>query len=99
VGGAAVNGVIGGVTGVAEGVQRGVKRGSHSTPAAALTLGALGLSGLVGWPVVLAVGGGALLLRRLGQHPDGAAAPTKAAAAKSAQPAKSVPRKTGNNRR
>ncbi len=65
VGGAAVNGVVGGVTGAAEGVKRGIGSGSHSTPAAALALGALGVAGLVEWPVLLAVGGGALLLRRL----------------------------------
>ena len=65
VGGAAVNGVIGGVTGAAEGIKRGISSGSHSTPAAALALGALGVAGLVEWPVLLAVGGGALLLRRM----------------------------------
>ena len=66
-GGAAVNGIVGGVTGAAEGIKRGISSGSHSTPAAALALGALGVAGLVEWPVLLAVGGGALLLRRLGQ--------------------------------
>ena len=60
VGGAAVNGVVGGVTGAAQGIKRGVSTGSHSTPAAALALGALGVAGLVEWPVLLAVGGGAL---------------------------------------
>ena len=65
VGGAAVNGVVGAVTGAAAGVQKGIESGSHSTPAAALTLGALGVAGLVEWPILLAVGGGALLLRRL----------------------------------
>src|ERR1700761_98643 len=67
VGGAAVNGIVGGITGAAEGVKRGITSGSHSTPAAALALGALGFAGLVEWPVVVAIGGGALLLRRLGQ--------------------------------
>ena len=67
VGGAAVNGLVGGVTGAAEGIKRGISSGSHSTPAAALALGALGVAGLVEWPVLLAVGGGALLLRRLGE--------------------------------
>ena len=56
-GGAAVSGVIGGVTGAAEGVKRGISSGSHSTPAAALALGALGVAGLVEWPVLVAVGG------------------------------------------
>ncbi len=75
VGGAAVNGVVGGVTGAAQGIKRGVSEGSHSTPAAALALSALGVVGLVEWPVLVAVGGGALLLRRISQRP---AAPPKA---------------------
>ncbi len=70
VGGAAVNGVVGGVTGAAEGVKRGIGSGSHSTPAAALAIGALGVTGLVEWPVLFAVGGGALLLRRLTQKSE-----------------------------
>jgi hypothetical protein len=70
VGGAAVNGVVGGVTGAAEGVKRGISSGSHSTPAAALAIGALGVTGLVEWPVLLAVGGGALLLQRLTRKPE-----------------------------
>ena len=65
VGGAAVNGVVGAVTGAAAGVQKGISSGSHSMPAAALTLGALGVAGLIEWPLVLAIGGGALLLRQL----------------------------------
>jgi hypothetical protein len=75
VGGAAVNGVVGGVTGAAEGIKRGVSAGSHSTPAAALALGALGVAGLVEWPVLVAIGGGALLLRRMSRKPE---APVKA---------------------
>ena len=72
VGGAAVNGVVGAVTGAAAGVQKGIDKGSHSTPAAALTLGAIGVAGLVEWPLLLAVGGGALLLRKLNSsHEDG----------------------------
>ena len=72
VGGAAVNGVLGAVTGAAAGVQKGIDKGSHSTPAAALTLGAIGVAGLVEWPLLLAVGGGALLIRRLNNsHNDG----------------------------
>ncbi|MGC2653786.1 MAG: hypothetical protein WA317_09375, partial [Mycobacterium sp.] len=78
VGGAAVNGVVGGVQGAATGVQRGLKSGSHSTPAAALTLGALGVVGLIEWPVLLAVGAGALVLRRLNAHPDGSGTQAKA---------------------
>ncbi|WP_416349153.1 hypothetical protein [Mycobacterium xenopi] len=69
VGGAAVNGVVGAVQGAAAGVQRGLASGSHSTPAAALTLGALGVTGLVEWPLVLAIGGTALVLRQLSLNP------------------------------
>jgi hypothetical protein len=70
VGGAAVNGIVGGVTGAAEGIKRGASSGSHSTPAAALALGAIGVTGLVEWPVLLAVGGGALLLHRMHRKPE-----------------------------
>ena len=101
VGGAAVNGVVGAVTGAAAGVQRGIESGSHSTPAAALTLGALGVTGLVEWPLLLAVGGGALLLRRLSHSRDGGskAAPAKVVAAKSAAPAKVVAAKSTSSAR
>ena len=96
VGGAAVNGVVGAVTGAAAGVQKGIDSGSHSTPAAALTLGALGVAGLVEWPLLLAVGGGALLLRRLEQLAQrqraGAGARPSIAAVKSTSSAR--PRKT-----
>src|ERR1700684_1499069 len=69
VGGAAVSGVVAGVTAAAQGIKRGVSEGSHSTPAAALALGALGVAGLVEWPILLAVGGGAVVLHRLGRQP------------------------------
>jgi hypothetical protein len=90
VGGAAVNGVAGAVTGAAAGVRQGIGSGTHSTPAAVLTLGALGAAGLVEWPVVLVIGGGALLLRQLNHSqagpdsPVGPAAPVKAVPARSA---------------
>jgi hypothetical protein len=89
VGGAAVNGVVGGVTGAAAGVQRGLNSGSHSTPAAALTLGALGVAGLVEWPVLVTIGGAALVLRQLNRRRDDTATPAKAPvkAAKSTKPA------------
>jgi hypothetical protein len=96
VGGAAVNGVVGAVTGAAAGVQKGIDSGSHSTPAAALTLGALGVAGLVEWPILLAVGGGALLLRRLSNSrndgPVASVTSVKKAPAKSTSSAR--PRKT-----
>lgn len=99
VGGATANGVIGGVTGAAEAVQRGLKSRSYSTPAAALGLGALGVIGLVEWPVLAAVGGGALLLRRLNQPSNGGATKSIDAegeniAEKDASPAKSASRRT-----
>ncbi|MBW0015509.1 hypothetical protein [Mycobacterium sp.] len=107
VGGAAVNGLVGGVTGAAEGIKRGVSSGSHSTPAAALALGALGVAGLIEWPVLLAVGGGALLLHRMQRKPDTAAAkgnlkpvPSAAAPKKAvAQKAPSKPAKKATGRR
>lgn len=77
VGGAAVNGVVGAVAGAAAGVQRGASTGSYSMPLAVLTLGALGASGLVEWPLVLAVGGGALLLRQTNRPHEMAATPAK----------------------
>ena len=64
-GGAAVNGVIGGVVGTAAGMRRGADTGSRSSAAAALTLGAVGVTGLVEWPVVVAAGAGAFVLRTL----------------------------------
>src|ERR1700687_2583542 len=70
VGGAAVSGVVGGIQGTATGVRNGVRSGSHSTPAAALTLAALGAAGLVEWPVLVNVGGTALLLRQRNHRYD-----------------------------
>ncbi|CAJ1497259.1 hypothetical protein [[Mycobacterium] holstebronense] len=90
IGGAAVNGVIGGIKGAAGGVQRGLRTGSHSTPAAALTLGALGVTGLVEWPVLVAVGGTALALKQLTNRSDDSKAPAKAPAA-SVRPLKAAP--------
>ncbi|KJX74853.1 hypothetical protein MLPM_1932 [Mycobacterium lepromatosis] len=77
VGGAAVNSIVGGVKGAAEGVKREIRTGSHSAPAGALVLGALGVAGLVEWPTLLAVGSGALLLRKLSQKPNPTASPAK----------------------
>lgn len=98
VGGAAVNGVVGGVKGAAAGVQRGLSSGSHSTPAAALTLGALGVAGLVEWPVLAAVGGAALLLRQLNNR-QATPAPTKAAPAARRKPASKHPAKQASTQR
>jgi hypothetical protein len=43
-----------------------------------LAFGALGAVGLVEWPVILAVGGGALLLRKLSQKSEAPAPAPKA---------------------
>lgn len=98
VGGAAVDGVLGGVSGAAAGAQRGLGKGSRSVPAAALTLGAIGAVGLVEWPVLLAVGGGALMLRQLGRRQNGAAGPSahraKKAGTTTTRSVKSGPRGT-----
>lgn len=75
VGGAAISGAIGGVVGTLDGMRQGLGSGSRSTPAAALTLGAVGISGLVEWPLLLAVGGGTLVLRQLNRPAQGSATP------------------------
>lgn len=64
-GGAAVGGAAGAVRGAANGVTNGVSGGAKSTPAAALAITALGVTGLVDWPLLLAAGGTALVLDRL----------------------------------
>jgi hypothetical protein len=104
IGGAAVNGVVGGVKGAAEGIQHGISSGSKSTPAAALAIGALGVAGVVEWPILLAIGGGALLLRKMSQNnkPRVAAQPIKAKLTTvptdpepgEAKPQKAAPRKS-----
>ncbi|OBF92953.1 hypothetical protein A5791_13620 [Mycobacterium sp. 852002-51163_SCH5372311] len=97
VGGAAINGVVGGVKGAAEGIQRGIGSGSKSTPAAALAIAALGVTGIVEWPILLAVGGGALVLRKLGEKPQEPQPPTQTRLASVPdKPAaeKAAPRKT-----
>jgi hypothetical protein len=89
VGGAAVSGVIGGVQGTLSGIRSGISSGSHSTPAAAITLGALGAAGLVEWPVLLTVGGTALVIHHLSRRSNGqpthaSVRPLKAASGNSA---------------
>ena len=70
-GGAAITGVIGGVEGTFSGIRNGLASGSHSTSAATLTLGVIGAAGLVEWPVLLAVGGTALVVHQLSKRSDG----------------------------
>jgi hypothetical protein len=104
VGGAAIDGAIGGLQGAVSGIRNGVVNGSHSTPVAALTLGVVGAAGLVEWPLLLAVGGTALVVHQLSKRSDGQPAPTPAAplrsettgsgAPKRSTPRKSTPRKS-----
>jgi len=82
VGGAAVNGVIGGVQGAVTGIK---SSGSHSTPAAALAIAAIGATGLVEWPILLGVGGTAIVVRHLKQRSEGRERPTLAAVPNSPQ--------------
>lgn len=101
VGGAAINGIIGGVQGTASGIRDGLGSGSRSTPAAILTLGTLGVAGLVEWPVLLAVGGTALVVHQLGRRADGQRSvappvPLKAATKRSG-PRRSTPRKSSSS--
>lgn len=63
--GAAAGGAVGAVGGGLRGVSEGLGLGSRSLPAAALTLAAVGATGLIDWPIILAVGGTALILRQL----------------------------------
>jgi hypothetical protein len=84
VGGAAITGVIGGVEGAVQGVRNGLGTGSRSTPLAALTLAGVGAAGLVEWPLLVTIGGGALLLHQLNRR-NGATEQTP-------KPAKSTPR-------
>jgi hypothetical protein len=102
VGGAAVTGVIGGVQGTVAGIRNGLSSGSHSTPAAVLTLAAIGATGLVEWPVLLGVGGTALLVRQLNQRSGHAATSTPdstpRARGRRSGPAKKAPARTSARR-
>jgi hypothetical protein len=91
VGGAAINGIAGGLQGTAAGIRDGLGKGSQSPAAAAMTLGAIGAIGLVEWPLLLAVGGGALVLHRISQRSD-PPAPLRSVKA-TARPASAKPAK------
>jgi len=71
VGAAAINGVVGGVQGAIGGARSGLSSGSRSTPAAALTLAAVGAAGLVEWPVLLPIGATVLGLHYLTHRSGG----------------------------
>ena len=102
VGGAAVNGVIGGIQGTAAGLRNGLSNGSQSPAAAALTLAAVGTAGLVEWPVLLAVGGTALVVHQLNQRSgqvEPAAERARPATAKPAKASKASKRAPAKSRR
>jgi hypothetical protein len=82
----AVEGLVGGVQGVTTGVRDGATSGSRSTVRAALTLGAIGAAGLVEWPLLVGVGGTALVVHQLSNHRDGQPSPSSRSA-----PAASAP--------
>lgn len=63
-----------GVTGATRGARQALGTGPRNTPAAALGVAAVGAAGLVDWPILLAAGGAALVLRQLRPPP---AAPLK----------------------
>ncbi|QFS94359.1 hypothetical protein FIV07_26690 [Mycobacterium sp. THAF192] len=94
VGGAAINGVVGGIQGAANGARSGLSSGRHSSAAAAVTLGAIGAVGLVEWPLLVAVGGTALVLHQINQRSSGADAARPATAPRKSTPQKSTPRKS-----
>jgi hypothetical protein len=97
IGGAAVSGVVGGVQGTASGLRNGLSSGSHSIPAAALTVGVVGAAGLVDWPLLLTIGGTALVVHEISRRSDGqraAAAPVPLkAVGGAASSRKTAPRK------
>jgi hypothetical protein len=63
-------------------------------------LAAIGAAGLIEWPLVLGVGGAALLIHKLGHRGDvGAPAPTKRATRSTGRPVKPVKRTQGGGRR
>jgi hypothetical protein len=68
-GGAAVEGTLGavrgGVRGAARGVANGVHDGSRSTAATVFAVGAIGVTGVVDWPILLTAAGTALILDSL----------------------------------
>ncbi len=68
VGGGLLGGVNGGIRGAVGGVRDGMRAGSKSTPTAVLTLAAMGAAGVVEWPILLGVGGAAVVLQQWDRH-------------------------------
>ena len=93
-GGAVINGAAGGIRGAATGAAHGLNTGSRSPTTAAITLAAVGATGLVDWPVIIFVGGTGLLIRQLTGRPrvtPAIATPTKATAPAVAPTPKAAP--------
>lgn len=91
---AAANGVVGATNGAVKGIGEGLGTGARSTPAAILGVAALGVTGIIDWPVLLAGAGAVLLLRQLRNNPTPTTATpsrahTKPTANTSTTPAKS----------
>ena len=89
--GGAVGGGVGALSGVARGLTQGVAagaaRGRHSTAATVITLTAVGVSGLVDWPILLATGGAAIVLdKAINRHPGERSAASGVAAGEPARP-------------
>jgi len=99
VGGAVVTGAIGAVEGAATGARNGLKSGGHSSVAAAVTLAAIGAAGLAEWPIVLGVGGAALLIHQLGHRSNGSAPASKHEPSKRPPGKTSAPRARSSGRR
>ncbi len=68
--GGALGATRGALRGAADGVRGGAEKGSRSPTAAALTAVALGATGIIDWPLLLTVGGTALVVNRLTSRPD-----------------------------
>jgi hypothetical protein len=65
VAGATAGAAVGGLGGAYRGAKEGIGIGARSTPAALVTLAAIGAAGLIDWPILLAGGSATLLLRQL----------------------------------
>jgi len=68
--GGALGATLGALRGAADGVRGGAEKGSRSPTAAALTAVALGVTGILDWPLLLTVGSTALVVNRLTSRPD-----------------------------
>ncbi len=67
--GAAYGAATGAVTGATRGARQALGTSPRAMPAAALGVAAVGAAGLVDWPILLAAGGAALVLRQLRPPP------------------------------